>query len=61
LNGERVIHAPSLPESAACLPSSRPYAELNGKRFERVAWRFDYAEGTQAPPKVEVPPSEPKK
>jgi transglutaminase-like putative cysteine protease len=37
-----------------------PYAELNGKRFERVAWRFDYAEGKQAPPKVAVPPAEAK-
>lgn len=38
-----------------------PYAELNGKRFNQVAWRFDYADGTKAPEKVAVPPAEPKK
>jgi hypothetical protein len=38
-----------------------PYAELGGKRFDRIAWRFDYAEGTWAPPKVVVPPASEKK
>jgi transglutaminase-like putative cysteine protease len=38
-----------------------PYAELGGKRFDRIAWRFDYVEGKQAPPKVAVPPAPEKK